>query len=77
MRQKVKKKRYKIQPLVLLLSDKLKALKCRVITSYVFAKCPESLTSFKPNVLMLWPKNDAQLDVILTVVHFSIIWEIV
>jgi len=49
MRQKVKK----IQPLVLLLSDKLKALNCRVITSYVFAKCPESLTSFEPNILML------------------------
>ena len=74
MRQKVKK----IQPLVLLLSDKLKALNCRVITSYVFAKCPESLTSFEPNILMLWPKNDAPLDVILTVVHFfSIIGEIV
>ena len=73
----MEKKVYKIQPLMFLLSDKLKALNCRVITSYVFAKCPESLTSFEPNVLRLWPKNDAPLDVILTVVHFSIIWEIV
>ena len=73
----MEKKVYKIQPLMFLLSDKLKAWNYMVIISYVLAKCPESLTSFEPNVLMLWPKNDAPLDVILTVVHFSIIWEIV
>jgi len=73
----MEKKVYKIQPLMFLLSDKLKAWNYMVIISYVLAKCPESLTSFELKDSKLWIKNDAPLDVILTVVHFSIIWEIV
>ena len=45
----MEKKVYKIQPLMFLLSDKLKAWNYMVIISYVLAKCPESFTSFELN----------------------------
>ena len=55
------KKVYKIQPLMFLLSDKLKAWNYMVIISYVLGKCPESLTSFEVKDSKLWIKNDGPL----------------